>query len=275
MLGRDLTAELTSRAHQWEAPASAEANVTDPTQVAEWIGKTWDWVVNCAAYTAVDKAETDSDQAMLVNGIGAGYVARACAMYGVKLLHIGSDFVFDGSKKTPYEESDPPNPLGAYGRSKRQGEETVLGSGAQALLVRTAWLFGPYGASFPRTILRAARAGKPLRVVADQTGSPTYTGDLARTLVDLIERNAFPGIYHAAGPEAMTWCDLARKTVCAAGLDVSVEPIATEDWPTPSRRPQYSVLGGQKVHDIGIAPMRPIDDALREFVQRLDAAETV
>lgn len=270
MLGSDLGPELVRRGCIVSSPSSGEANVVDPTQVAEWLGKGWDWVVNLAAYTQVDKAEIETDCAIAVNALGAGYVARACAIHGTPLLHVGSDFVFDGALRRPYTEADPTNPLGAYARTKRQGEEAVLLSGARAMLVRTAWLFGPHGSSFPRTILRAARAGKPLRVVDDQTGSPTYTTDLSRVLADLIDLGPEPGVYHAAGPEPMTWHELAVRTLRAAGIDAPVEPIGTEDWPTPATRPAYSVLSFEKCAGLGIAPMRPIDEALREFIVRLE-----
>lgn len=269
MLGTDLVAEFQKRAIETVAPSSREADVADPAQVAEWLSRGWDRVVNLAAYTAVDKAETEPDEAIRVNALGGGYVARGCALHGVPLLHVGTDFVFDGEKGEPYVETDRTNPLCSYARSKRQGEEAILLSGANAILARTSWLFGPNGASFPRTILRAAKAGKKLRVVADQTGCPTYTADLARVLADLVALQPPAGIYHCAGPEPMTWHELAVRTLRAAGIDAPVEPITTEEWPTPATRPKYSVLSFEKVAALGVEPMRPIDDALREFIDRL------
>ncbi|HWA83683.1 MAG TPA: dTDP-4-dehydrorhamnose reductase [Fimbriimonadaceae bacterium] len=276
MLGTDLAAELRSRGHEVATPSLDQLDIADPESVVR-IGELggFDWVVNCAAYTAVDKAETETREATEVNHLGAGYLAGAVRSVGAKLIHVSTDFVFDGKAAEPYREDAPTHPLGVYGRTKRDGEEAVLANNANALIVRTAWLYGPNGNSFPRTIIRAHRAGKALRVVADQTGCPTYTADLARVLVDLAERNAFPGIYHAVGPEAMTWHEFAGRAVRTwqrthgEPEGVEIEPIKTEDWPTPAARPKYSVLSTAKIAELGIAPMRPVDEALNEFCLRL------
>ncbi|HVT11017.1 MAG TPA: dTDP-4-dehydrorhamnose reductase [Fimbriimonadaceae bacterium] len=275
MLGTDLVAELRSRGHAVTTPSLAELDIADPESVVR-IGELgeFDWVINCAAYTAVDKAETEVREATEVNHLGAGYLAGAVQGIGAKLVHVSTDFVFDGKATEPYREDAPTNPLGVYGRTKRDGEEAVRASNANALIVRTAWLYGPNGSSFPRTMIRAHQAGKRLRVVADQTGSPTYTADLARVLVDLAEKNAFPGIYHAVGPEAMTWHAFATRAIRAwqrvrgEPEGVEIEPIKTEDWPTPAARPKYSVLSMEKIAELGIAPMRPVDEALEEFCRR-------
>src|SRR5205807_3030147 len=187
------------------------------------------------------------------------------------------DFAFDGLANQPYLENQPTNPQGAYARSKVQGEEAVLAAHANAIIARTAWLYGPNGNSFPKTIIRAWLAGKNLRVVSDQTGSPTYTADLARVLVELIEKDAQRGIYHTAGPDAMNWHELAmlaltahRDEVLHEDRPILVEPIRTEDWPTPAKRPKYSVLSFEKTASLGIKPMRGTREALREFVVRLE-----
>jgi len=282
MLGTDLVAGAQARGHETLAPPLPEdLDITDPTAMAR-LGSgefgQFDWVINCAAYTAVDKAETEVREATEINAIGPGYLAEAVKGIGGKLLHIGTDFVFDGTASDPYPEDAPTNPLGVYGRTKRDGEEAVLQANPNALVVRTAWLYGPNGNSFPRTMIRAFLAGKRLRVVADQTGCPTYTADLSRVLVDLVEKNAFPGIYHAVGPEAMTWHEFAARAIQAwQNLNAAtpqgspvIEPIPTEDWPTPAVRPKYSVLGMVKLDQLGIAPMRPVDEALTEFCGRLN-----
>ncbi|HTQ12084.1 MAG TPA: dTDP-4-dehydrorhamnose reductase [Fimbriimonadaceae bacterium] len=281
MLGTDLVSEVRSRRHEVVAPATPEdLDITDPSAMARLgsgeLGQ-FDWVLNCAAYTAVDKAESEVREATEINVLGPGYLAEAVKGIGAKLIHISTDFVFDGRATEPYAEDAPTNPLGVYGRTKRDGEEAVLDANPNALVVRTAWLYGPNGASFPRTMILAMEAGKNLRVVADQTGCPTYTADLARVLLDLVERNAFPGIYHAGGPEAMTWHEFATRAIRAwtkSGAPTPrygtvIEPIKTEDWPTPAARPKYSVLGMAKLEALGIEPMRPVDDALAEFCSRL------
>lgn len=267
MLGTDLREEFVRRGWDVVAPTLDEVDITDPVQVAACAEMAGDWVVNAAAYTAVDKAESEPDTAMMVNGLSVGYLGQMTAMAGAKFLHVSTDFVFDGSKTEPYTEDDPTNPLGEYGRSKLIGEEQALSHAG--IVVRTAWLFGPNGGSFPRTMIRVAREGKPLRVVADQTGCPTYTRDLARVIADLIAKDAYPGVYHAVGPDTMTWHEFAVRTLQAAGIDGNVTPISTADYPTPAKRPAYSVLSTAKIEALGIAPMRPLDEALADFVSRL------
>lgn len=267
MLGSDLREEFVRRGWEVVAPTLEEIDITDPIQVAGCAEVAGDWVVNAAAYTAVDKAESEPDEAMMANGLAVGYLGQMAAMAGSKFLHISTDFVFDGTKSEPYTEDDATNPLGEYGRSKLVGEEQALSHAG--VVVRTAWLFGPNGGSFPRTMIRVAREGKPLRVVADQTGCPTYTRDLARVIADLIAKDAYPGVYHAVGPDTMTWHQFAVRTLEAAGIDYEVAPISTADYPTPAKRPAYSVLSTAKIAAMGIAPMRPTDEALAEFVSRL------
>jgi dTDP-4-dehydrorhamnose reductase len=277
MFGSDLTEELRRRGHTVGAPSRAELDLVDPeaaARVAAGVFGPVEWCLNCAAYTAVDKAESERQAATEMNTLGPAYLARACAMAGLRMLHVSTDFVFDGSAARPYSEDDPTSPLGVYGQTKRDGEEAVLTSPG-ALVVRTSWLFGPRGASFPRTMIRAYEAGKPLRVVDDQTGRPTYTADLARVVADLLEREPEPGVYHAAGPETMTWHELAVRSLQAwrdvTGNErpVEVAPIQSADYPTPAARPMYSVLATEKVEALGIPKMRSMAEALPEFCRRL------
>jgi dTDP-4-dehydrorhamnose reductase len=273
MLGTDLFAELERRGHIVTGVDLPEFDITDPMACARLAGGElgqFDWVINCAAYTAVDKAETEVRLATEVNALAPGYIATAVQGIGAKLIHISTDFVFDGESIDPYTEDMQTNPLGVYGRTKRDGEEAVLSNNPNAIVVRTAWLYGPNGPSFPRTMIRAFVAGKQLRVVSDQVGCPTYTADLARVIIDLIEKNAFPGIYHAVGPEAMSWYEFTLHTLEAWGAGrIVVEPIKTEDWPTPAVRPKYSVLSTKKLEALGIARMRPVREALEEFCAHL------
>jgi dTDP-4-dehydrorhamnose reductase len=282
MLGSDLVSELQGRGHEVAGPSSRELDITDPTSVARLAAGEFgefEWLINCAAYTAVDRAEAEVDQAIALNALAPGYLARACALSGKKLLHVSTDFVFDGEAGEPYTEEAPTNPLGVYGRTKRQGEEAVLATGP-FLVCRTAWLYGPRGHCFPKTMIKAWIAEKPLRVVSDQFGNPTFTGDLARVLGDLVERDPFPGIYHTAGPEVLDWREFAVRTleayqeVTQQTLDRNprelVSAIATADWPTPAKRPPFSALSFEKAAALGVAPMRPVHDALRDFVRRLE-----
>lgn len=284
MLGADVHSELLARGHEVVAPPRTELDITDPISVAEIsAGKfgQFDWCINCSAYTAVDKAETEQQLAHEINALGPSYLAKICSLSGLKLLHVSTDFVFDGDASEPYKEDDKTNPLGVYGRSKWEGEQAVMAGHQNAVIARTAWLYGPNGNSFPKTMIRAWEAGKNLRVVGDQVGNPTYTGDLARVLVDMVEKNAFPGIYHTAGPDSMSWHQFATiaieewaKTV-GKPAPAPLEAIRTEDWPTPTKRPKYSVLSFEKTAALGIAPMRPVREALGDFCHRLRELEVV
>lgn len=279
MLGQDLAEHLRARGHDTTEVDLPDLDITlagslrqlerrDPTQ--------FDWVVNCAAYTAVDQAESEVARANAVNAIGPGALAFLCASKGWRFLHLSTDFVFDGLMERPYREDDEPHPLGVYGKSKRLGEVNVLRENPQALVCRTAWLYGPKGKSFPRTIIEAWKVGKPLRVVADQVGSPTYTGDLARVLADLIDKAAPGGLYHTAGPEPMSWhefatlaCTTYRDLVLQETRPVEIAAIESRDWPTPAPRPAYSVLDSSKVAELGVAPMPAVAESLASFVRRL------
>lgn len=272
MLGTDVLAELRKRDHKAIPVGHAELDITDPESVAQiaagGFGKL-DAVINCAAYTAVDQAESEEQLATDVNGFGVSFLGSVCRDAGVGLYHVSTDFVFDGRSEKPYPEDAPTNPLGAYGRSKLYGERALEGNPI-ARVVRTAWLFGPTGRCFPRTMVDLYRAGRALRVVADQRGNPTYTPDLARVLVDLMEKDAFPGVYHAVGPETTSWHDFAVRAIRAAtGETPDLPAITTEEYPTPAVRPKNSALADTKLAPLGIAPMRPLDEALKDWALRL------
>jgi len=225
-----------------------------------------DLIVNCAAYTDVDAAESDPETAFAVNSAGAGGVARAAAASGARLVHVSTDYVFDGECDRPYPEDDEPNPRGAYGRSKLQGERAVLDSGADCLILRTAWLFGVGGKNFVETVLRLAREGGPLRVVDDQRGSPTYTRDLALIVKELADTPT-DGILNATNSGETTWYGFARRILEGAGLDdVHVEPVSTSDFPRPAPRPRSSVLSLERLSKtLGWTP-RSWDEALADYL---------
>ncbi len=277
MLGAAVVEELRERGHEAIATSRSETrerlatfDVSDPSDIARLaageFGKL-DAVVNCAAYTAVDRAESEEQAATEANGIGVSYLGAVCMETRTDLIHVSTDFVFDGRSEEPYVEDAPTNPLSAYGRSKLYGER-ALAANPYARVVRTAWLFGPQGRCFPRTMVEAYRAGKSLRVVADQRGNPTYVPDLARVLVDLLERDAMPGIYHAVGPEATTWHDFAVRAIRAAtGETPEIVPVTTAEYPTPAVRPKNSALADTRLGPLGIAPMRPLDEALADWAK--------
>ena len=237
-----------------------------------------DICINTAAYTAVDRAESEPAEAFAANRDGVANLAAACHDAGVPLLHVSTDYVFDGTASRPYREEDPTAPLGVYGNSKWAGEEALRGLHPEHLIVRTAWLYGHHGSNFVKTMLRLAREREVLSVVQDQHGCPTWTRDLARALTAMCQRlaQARPtcpwGTYHFCGAGQTTWYDFARAIFAdvspAASLKIQrVEPIPTTAYPTPARRPAYSVLDCSKLQAaFGITP-RPWRESLRDCMQ--------
>lgn len=217
-------------------------------------------VFNCAAYNAVDRAESEPDAAGAVNAHGPRNVAVACARHGARFVHFSTNFVFDGELGRPYVETDEARPLGVYAQSKLDGELLVLDAMPAALVVRTAAVYGGRrGQSFPERILERARAGEKLRVVADQRINPTYTADLAAAAVDLAGRG-WSGVVHAVAAGCCGWDEFARAALEEAGIDAEVEAIPTEAYPTPARRPRNGCL-----ESIRYEPLRPWREALREW----------
>jgi len=254
-LGRSVLARGAVHGHAIVA-VDTEVDVCDAAQVdAALATHAPEAVVNAAAYTAVDKAETERERAFAVNAEGAANVARACARHGVPLLHVSTDYVFDGTATRPYREDNPIAPLGVYGASKAAGEHAVLELGGT--VVRTSWLFATGGPSFVHTMLRLAAERPVLRVVADQHGCPTWAGDLADALLALAARSARQRIYHACGGEPTTWHAFAAAIVAEArryrALTCErIDAITTADYPTPARRPAYSVLDTARLRADGV-----------------------
>lgn len=227
----------------------AELDITDSDAVDEALRRHRpEIVVNCAAWTDVDGAETDAEAATAVNATGAANVARSAAAIGAWTIHISSDYVFDGTRHEPYVESDAPRPLSGYGRSKLAGELEVARTAADRhTIVRSSWLFGTHGSCFPATILRLAAERDELAVVDDQTGCPTFTGHLAGALVSLAVSEAPPlGILHLAGSGSCSWFELATRIVELGGLDCQIKPARTADMGRPAPRPAYSVLDTER-----------------------------
>jgi dTDP-4-dehydrorhamnose reductase len=229
----------------------AQADIADPAQVERALAEIRPNVVlNASAYTKVDRAETEEEAAFQANALGPEILARACAAAGCPLIHVSTDYVFDGSKNGAYQESDPVAPLGVYGRSKLAGEEAIRRHLPQHVIVRTSWVYGVYGANFLKTILRLAGERDELRIVADQSGCPTSTADLAQALLTVAhalgEGRAVSGTYHFAGTGVTTWHGFASRIVEAqrpfTGRSPSVMPIRTEEYPTPAQRPANSEL---------------------------------
>jgi dTDP-4-dehydrorhamnose reductase len=242
MLAQAARAELLARGHQVHALDRAALDVTDPAAVDDVVHTIRpDAVIQCAAYTRVDDAEGDEPAAHLVNAVSTAHLARACGAGGGRLVYPSTDSVFDGSATSPYPPDAPTAPLGAYGRSKLAGEAAAREAG-NWLVVRTSWLYGAGGKNFVDTILERARRGDPLRIVADQRGSPTWTGDLARVIAALREQEAPSGVYHATNRGETTWYGLALEAVRLAGVEAEITPVTTAEFPRPAPRPAYSVL---------------------------------
>jgi dTDP-4-dehydrorhamnose reductase len=247
MLGRAVAAVATRLGHDVIALSRADLDITDAAHVRRVIAAAEPRaVINCAAWTDVDRAETAESVATAVNGDGAGNVARAAAESGARLVHVSTDYVFDGSKRTPWVESDPVGPIGAYGRSKLVGEEAVAAAGADHAIVRTAWLFGAGGRNFVDTMLALGTERDEVDVVADQVGSPTWSAHLAEGLVEVAERRGDVGVFHAAGAGACSWYELAVEVFARSGVRCRVRPTTAEQLSRPAPRPAYSVLGSER-----------------------------
>jgi dTDP-4-dehydrorhamnose reductase len=278
-LGRDLAA-LTSSSLDVVAPGSAELDVTQTGQVLAAVGALADRareagsapvVINAAAYTAVDAAETDEERAFAVNADGPRVLAAACAARRVPLIHVSTDYVFPGDASKPYEPSDELGPRSAYGRTKAAGEDAVLGSGASSWVVRTGWLYGHAGSNFVKTMAKLESSRPELSVVDDQVGGPTWTADLAAGLVELASRVAAGDgperrVLHCTNAGEVSWCGFAKAVFEKLGADPSrVHPCTTEEFPRPAPRPAYSVLSGESWREAWLTPLRPWEEALDAY----------
>lgn len=248
MLGTDVCRTATDAGLEVLAYERARLDVTDAAAVEAATRRAGpDVVVNCAAWTDVDGAETSPEAAMSVNGAGAANVARAAAGCGAWTVHVSTDYVFDGSKSEPYVESDPVAPVSVYGRSKLEGERAVAREAPDRhTIVRSSWLFGAVGRCFPKTILRLAAERDELTVVADQVGCPTFTPHLATALIDLGRSRRLAGVAHVAAAEQCSWFEFASEIVSSAQLSTRIKPGRTSDMPRPAPRPAYSVLRSER-----------------------------
>jgi dTDP-4-dehydrorhamnose reductase len=258
MLGREL-AEVCGAAH----PATVAAT-RDEIDITDYWAMRWDLerleatvVINCAAFTDVDRCETEPRRAERINGEGPGNLARACSEIGARLIHISTDFVFDGALDRPYRESDPTNPVSVYGQSKLVGEKAVLQASPEAMIVRCSWLYGRHGGNFIAAILAAARRGERLRIVDDQQGTPTYAGDLARAILRLLDI-PHRGLLHFANAGVCSRMEFAAEALRLAGFGgVAVERIRTADTGRAAPRPPYSALDTSLFTEVtGEAPRR-------------------
>ena len=225
-----------------------------------------DFVINCAAYTAVDDAETNEDMAMRINGLGPRYLADECRKSGTWMVHVSTDYVFDGSATSPYAEDETPSPASAYGRTKLAGDQAVQELlPASHYLIRTAWLYGLQGSNFVKTMLRLEKERDTVSVVTDQVGQPTYAADLATQIGLLLDRHPAPGTYHGTNSGEVSWFEFTREIFRLAGADPDrVLPTTSAEFVRPAPRPAYSVLGHDRWMQEGLPEMRPWREALEQ-----------
>jgi dTDP-4-dehydrorhamnose reductase len=266
MLGKDLVPILSAKGQVW-ARDIGDFDITDPKKVQREVEALQPQVlVNAAAYTDVDGCESKKETAFAVNGEGARNVALACAAIGGRMIHLSTDYVFDGSSRIPYREEDIPNPLNVYGSSKLQGERYIQEILENHLIIRTEWLYGRHGKNFVDTILRHAEQQKELRVVDDQRGSPTFTKDLSFALERLIGIEA-RGILHVTNSGSCTWFEFTRQILREKGYNhIQVIPISSEELARPARRPASSVMDCQRYEKLTGRKMRPWKEALKEYL---------
>ncbi len=268
-LGGELRDVATAAGHHVHTTTRRDCDVADPVAVRNSLdAASPDVVVNCAAWTRVDGAELDSDGAFRANALGPRVLAAACASRDVRIVHISTDYVFDGTATSPVDEWQRPHPRSAYGASKLAGENEVRAVARRHQIVRTSWLYGRQGPNFVLTMLRAAEQGKQLRVVADQVGSPTWTGHLAPALLRLIDRD-IPGTFHLTNSGLVSWHGFAEEIMSASSTPADVAAITTADWPTPAPRPAYSVLDNRLWRLLGEDPLPDWRDGLHAYLASL------
>ena len=274
-LGYEVVRLLESRGVSCKGVDMADFNLTDAAAVLDYVQRfAPDVIVHCAAYTNVDKAETEPEVCAAVNGMGTLYMVRAALSVGAKLVYISTDYVFSGTGDRPFEIDDPYGPKNVYGVSKVQGEDAVRSLMTRYYILRTSWVFGKNGKNFVRTMLRLGAEKKELRVVCDQIGSPTYAKDLARVICDMIPTEKY-GIYHVRNEGYISWADFAKMIMDKAGLPCRIVPVPSSEYESLARRPLNSRLSGKKLQTAGFEPMPSVADALDRYLAELREEETV
>ncbi|MFL0376185.1 dTDP-4-dehydrorhamnose reductase [Paenibacillus amylolyticus] len=274
-LGRDVVLLLEKVGHDVLACDRDQMDITNQAQCNDVIlSFVPEVVIHCAAYTAVDAAETDIDGAYKVNAVGTRNVAVAAERVGAKLIYISTDYVFDGNSVNPYQEYDDTNPQSVYGKSKRAGELLVQSLSSKWFVVRTSWVYGQYGNNFVKTMLKLGQEKPNLQVVHDQKGSPTYTVDLAGFLMELMATEMY-GIYHASNSGTCTWYEFTQaifeeaQTTGGVSIQAKLEPCTTEQFPRPAPRPVNSVMDHMSIRTNGLTDLRPWRDGLKDFISSL------
>lgn len=266
--------ELFERPYTFTGIDIDELDLTNADAVREYFSQhPFSCIINCAAFTNVNACESQEEAAYQANKVGPENLAKEAQKHGIRLIHISTDYVFDGDGKTPYKETDPPHPVSAYGRTKLAGEQAVEENCSQYAIVRTSWLYGYYGHNFVKTIQKAGREKGVLKVVSDQVGNPTNASDLAYHLLKLVT-SPETGIFHGTGRGICSWYDFAKKIIEYSGIDAVVNPCTTEEYPTPAHRPAYSALDHTHMDKAVRYEFRPWQEALKYFVDH-EAEHTV
>ncbi|MGN4614432.1 dTDP-4-dehydrorhamnose reductase [Bacillus cereus group sp. MYBK71-2] len=268
-LGQDVVKLLKEQTWEVFGFGREELNITDEKQVSEKVLLIQpDIIIHTAAYTQVDQAESDEEVAFKVNAEGTKYLAQAAEAVGAKFCYVSTDYVFDGTKDTPYKTDDQTNPQTVYGKSKLVGEQYTREYCSKSYIVRTSWVFGLYGNNFVKTMLRLAEENKELGVVHDQVGSPTYTADLARFIISLVQTDKY-GVYHGSNSGVCSWYEFAKEIFKQSEIEVIVNPLKTEDFPRPAVRPKYSVLDKGMIQQNGFEALPDWKVALGNFLKIL------
>ena len=257
-LGQELINLLKTRNIEAIGTNQKEIDFAKPNEIAEKLGKlNPSYIVNCGAYTQVDKAEKEPELANLINAQAVGVIAKFASEEKIPFVHISTDYVFDGTAASPYSENERVNPKSVYGSSKALGEKETVENNASAYIIRTAWVYGAYGNNFPKVIAKKLKNNEELNVVNDQIGSPTWTYDLASAIVEVLEKKPEPGIYHVTNSESCSWFEFAQEIAKSINADINlVKPTDSKSFVRPAVRPKYSVLSNSKWKNAELTPLR-------------------
>ncbi|HCL02753.1 MAG TPA: dTDP-4-dehydrorhamnose reductase [Lachnoclostridium phytofermentans] len=274
-LGYDVVKELKKQGFTAIGLTRENLDITDENQAMRTIREiNPEAVIHCAAYTAVDLAEEETEKSLRVNALAASYLAKACAEIHAKMIYVSTDYVFPGEGEKPYETLDQVAPINWYGQTKYEGEQAVLRELESYFIVRVSWVFGKNGKNFVKTMLRLSEERSTVSVVADQIGSPTYTVDLARCLVDMIKSDKY-GIYHATNEGFCSWYDFAKEIFRMSGRNITVQPLTSDEFPVKAKRPKNSRLSKEKLTEQGFERLPSWQDALSRYLNELQAENLI
>lgn len=250
-----------------------EMPLDQPEKIGSFIGEVRpDWCISCGAYTAVDKAETEKELAFTINGDAAGAIAAACKAVGARLIHISTDYVFDGDSAIPLKEDDPTGPINVYGASKLKGEQLAVRNNPETVVIRTAWVYSEFGHNFVKTMIRLMKEKPSLTVIDDQIGSPTYAADLAAVILHIVTAPRFvPGIYHYSNEGRISWYEFALAIKEIIGSTCPVQPIPTSQYPTPAKRPHYSLLDKRRIKETYGVTVPDWKESLKNCIAKLSS----